>query len=48
MDSATVANALLVFYTEKKRAQERAMDALAEGEALGAHPRVQFSEKSWG
>ena len=34
------AHALLVFSSKKKRAQERTMDALAESEPLGPHPRA--------
>ena len=36
------ADTLFVFGGEEKRAEERAVDAIAEDEALGAHARVQF------
>jgi hypothetical protein len=36
------ANAAVVFCREKKRAQERAMNAVAKFEFLGAHPSVEL------
>jgi hypothetical protein len=36
-------HAAVVFHREKKRAQERAMNAVAEFEFFGAHPSVELS-----
>jgi hypothetical protein len=38
-------NAAVVFCCEEKRAQERAMNAVAELEFFGAHSGVEFSAK---